>query len=143
MDLDKVRSIAEKARKWAERYVKRKPGYGYDEDLACLCAIASAYLCHQLQKNGVKAKIAENDSHCFIKIGDYAVDITATQFNDSQRAFAPVEIRPLAEMQVYDREWWRVQFVHKSAADLREHLIKRGWPQEQVPHFNLAVDRRS
>lgn len=70
---------------------------GDTDDLGCFCAISSAALKYALAKYGIESKFViglfydfediwdhnvddDDINHCWLEVGDYYIDITATQF---------------------------------------------------------------
>lgn len=140
----KIVSIATKARKWAEDYAKRNH---FKPNLACMCAIASAHLFEALTKEGLKAKIAYNSSHCFVLTNGYLVDITATQFNKVQYK-SPISlekvivvkynsIKPLPDY-IFPT-WWKVEHKFDSAWELYCQQQETNWPDYQCVQMDAIA----
>lgn len=78
LDLVAIQLIAEEVRQEIEQVAKQKGGMY--ANLCGLCAIASAELFKKLKKSGHSPRICFTYGHCFIRVGAYLVDVTATQF---------------------------------------------------------------
>lgn len=129
----KITSVAYKARKWAQTYADK---HGYDSDLGCMCAIASAHLFKLLTKAGIKAKLAYNSKHCFVLSNGYLVDITATQFlGCTTRCSLPLTEIVLVEKYSSIKQrpyWWTVEEKFDSIPALRDYQQETHWPEEQI-----------
>ncbi len=56
----------------------------FDDDWACSCLVCSWVLNQTLRSYGIKSELCiglyDGSDHAFVTVGDYVVDITATQF---------------------------------------------------------------
>lgn len=126
-DKDLVYLVALDVRAWAELYQKTSPGR-YWEGLGGLCGIASGKLMHDLAKVNVKAQYVIGNSHCYLYVGDYVVDITATQFYGG---FPKIMIEhkdsPVIQNSYWHKEW--------AVCDTMEEVDyqMRSWPEHQRP----------
>lgn len=83
-----IQTIAEKIRNKCEVFANSEEAQGYDfyndDDLGCMCAIASFVLARELKKNGISCKVVcgrfEGNDHCWVETDTKIIDITATQF---------------------------------------------------------------
>jgi len=125
--MDRVKPIAEAARWWAEE--KAQKDFAYDKDLMGLCAIASAKLFRDLQKESIPAQIhVWFGGHVFLTVEDYVVDITATQFPDFKTT--PVVI--LHEREATAFEYFTSDKSFTSDDALRKYQQKSRWPAYQI-----------
>ena len=94
----KVRSIIK------EHLISNPHNYYLDDDFTGCCGIASVWLKKVLRKQGIKSKLVVSKlggtkwdgCHVYLIVGDYLVDITATQFNKK-----PIVIKPLKNAKEY------------------------------------------
>jgi hypothetical protein len=122
----KVLEIARAARKWTEEFAIKNPHIGDPVDLSSYCAIAAGKLCSMLQEAGVDAKIANNDSHAFVLVDDYIVDITATQFGAPKKVMLVT-----AKMGTRFKWFWEIDKVHLNKTAFRSSQRLQGWPRCQ------------
>lgn len=127
---EKIRKIAGEAREWAERK-QRKYQFFFRADLCGMCAKASGYLFELLRKEGIKAKLAINDQHCFILVDDFIVDITATQFGRDK-----IYIIPLDEAEKQSYNHWRVKTTFENLDDIWSYQKAEGWAEHQMVVYN-------
>jgi hypothetical protein len=127
---DTVLAIATDVRYWAE-------GRSTNDDLNGWCAIASAELFRQLQKEEIPAEIhyslcrLDGEScHVYLLVDDHVVDVTATQFK--QLRDKPVVIMHSREAEAYD--FYNADEVFYSVEDLRAYQRKHRWPAEQIAY---------
>lgn len=87
----KVRSIALKVRKLIEDTAKHYNYDFFDKNLGCACAVSSFLLHKELKKNKIKSKFVwgffNNWPHCWNVIDNSILDITATQFGESDSVY--------------------------------------------------------
>lgn len=127
-NIEQVKKIAQQVRRWA---VKNRDNYDYSfpHDLGGMCAIAASQLWKRLTEAGIEAKLAIRnhgcESHCFVIVDDYIVDVTATQFG-----MEPIEIIP--KKQARKHWFWKHTKLHDTATELRTYQLKTGWPFEQL-----------
>lgn len=128
-NLQYVHAIATDVRYWAE---------GRNDcpttDLNGWCAIASAQLFRELERQGIKAEIHawvhrdSEEAHVYLVIDDHVVDVTATQFR--QFRDTPVLIMHHREAQQF--EYYQTVSVFHSVTELRAWQKKHRWPVDQV-----------
>jgi hypothetical protein len=123
-DLKKIELIAIKARVWAEDFARRN---GFSYNLGCMCAIASAHLFTELQEAGIEATISYNTRHCFVRCGEYLVDITATQFAHNNHKDVEIVKYKNRTKHLY----WTTQRKYTSIDKLRMTQQRVGWPENQ------------
>lgn len=127
--LNQIKQIATQTRRWAMRNRQRAK---VPSTLMGMCAIAAGELWSRLTKAGIQSKIAIRnvmcEGHCFVIVGEYLVDITATQFNGEMKA---VEIRHRAEARK-QYNFWRCTKIHDTANQLKQHQARTGWPNHQI-----------
>ena len=109
MKIDKAIQIAYKVRKQCEVFVNSEASKNYDfhkqDDLGCMCAVASFTLAFTLNKRNIEAKMIRGkffinndahkdededcfgDEHCWVEFRDKIIDITATQFDDVPKVY--------------------------------------------------------
>ena len=97
-----------------------------------LCAV-SAYLTFLYFKNrGFKAKIIHGNNHCWIEVGDYCLDMTATQFGIQE------EILLLKKKKFYEfveeESHYEINNVFDNEDDFKKEIIC--WISPQNP-FSL------
>lgn len=128
---DQIWAAAVQVRDWAERLSQRRQ-CSHRDDLCGYCAIASARLWSLLRSQGIPAELHEAETalgnHVFVVVDDHLVDVTATQFQDYRDQSVVICHRRWADHQW----WWRTVRVHESAADLRRHQSRVGWPRNQI-----------
>jgi len=127
---DTVLAVATDVRYWAE-------GRSRNDDLNGWCAIASAELFRQLQKEEIPAEIHYSldrhdgeSCHVYLVVDDHVVDVTATQFK--QLRDKPVVIMHSREAEAYD--FYNADEVFHSVEDLRAYQKKHRWPAEQIAY---------
>jgi hypothetical protein len=130
--LDTVRATAESVRFWAEG---RAEGTYKEGDLNGMCAIASAELWRQLNREGIAAEIHawlcpmdKQSAHVYLVVEDHVVDVTCTQFSKMRNI--PVFIEHVREAERFD--WYHSQEVFPSPAELIRWQKKGRWPADQV-----------
>jgi hypothetical protein len=136
-DLEKIREIGMKIRQVClEKYKKR-----FSSSLAECCAIASGRLYKELVKEGFKPVIVETTypidnqyGHCYILVNGYVLDVTATQFGQSEPVcFFEYGIHK-TEKEKFDFWYWYSdkQRYFNSLKELRNEQFKNNWPWEQI-----------
>lgn len=132
-----VRQLVEEAREWGfatARRTKRFDSY----DLACGCAIVSAYLFEQMTKRGYKnLTIILNYQHVFLLWHGWegksplVIDPTASQIRGYDGAlFATYDPSDTIPEQEWD--WWLIESEIYSVSDLRRIQKDLDWPAEQM-----------
>lgn len=126
-ELQIVKEVAHNVRAWAEKYAAKHRHY-FPVDLGGLCAIASRRIHAQLKRKGIPSTLHlyEGDwyGHCFVTVGNYVVDVTATQF----RVRGKVMVIPRASAK---REFWQSTKRFKSEKELLAYQRDIRWPTEQ------------
>jgi hypothetical protein len=136
-DLDKIREIGTKVRNIClDKYKNR-----FDSSLSACCAIASGRLFKELSKVGYKPIIIENQypddddyGHCYVMVEDYVIDVTATQFGQSE----PICLFKYGEHDEKDQEsywyWYNEnnRKTYNSVHELRQEQFRQNWPAEQI-----------
>src|SRR5258705_13818491 len=94
-ELSELLPITQRARYWAEDYVQEEWNEGnewFDNDLCGMCAIASAKLWLELKAVGYEPMIVWSPvEHFFVLLDGHVIDITATQYNESEIVILPLE----------------------------------------------------
>jgi len=140
VDLREVRSIARQARKWAEELAAKSRGE-VASDLCGLCAIAAGHLHKRLRAAGLPSVLAVNSGHCFVLLGGYVVDVTATQFQGYERR--RILIKKLMDLRnETEGRWqnhWRIEHTAVARRDMRKYQLDQGWdPHETVAAPSIA-----
>lgn len=122
-----IRSIAKTTRAWADKVA---PKHGIPKDLNCFCAIGAKRLYKDLKKAGLRAWIAVNDtdefdSHVFVVCNGYIVDITASQFGESDIFIKKIGSEPLSKH-------WNMNKIFNSERAFTRYLKETDWPLEQI-----------
>ena len=116
--------IAARTRKWCER-LNKEIGYFYEADLEGMCCIASVELHLRLAEVGIHSSIIANTEHCFLVVNKMIVDITATQFGQTDEIY----ITPyLAER----TGWWRRHRRFEDANSFIKWQKKVKWEESQI-----------
>ncbi len=126
---DRVMAIAQAVRR---KYEKANPAIA--ETLDCKCAIVSAELSDRLHKAGIEHTIHCARStgysswcHVFITIGRNLLDLTATQFGESES----IVYRPYHGKN--EPQWfWKNTKQFETAKQLIEFQRETGWPKCQI-----------
>lgn len=88
---DKYVRIARKARRACEIFAMSDEAVEYDfhnqEDLTCMCAIATFFLKDLFEKAGLKGNARQTRHHCFFETDGVVVDITFTQFGFKKKVY--------------------------------------------------------
>lgn len=101
--------------------------------LAGLCGI-SAYLCFlMLRKMNLPVVFRENDSHAFVSVDDFIIDLTAKQFNKNYPNVMVFNFKNGRKLQYYHE----THRVGTSASRIRQ--LFRIWPSDQIP-FNVIPE---
>lgn len=127
---DTVLAVATDVRYWAE-------GRSDNNDLNGWCAIASAELFRQLQKEEIPAEIHYSlchldgqSCHVYLVVDDHVVDVTATQFTEFRDK--PVLIMHSREAEAYD--FYVAKEIFNSAEALRIYQKKHRWVSDQIAY---------
>lgn len=131
-DIEAIRTIARRVRKWAEKKIEEHDGFGADLD--CFCAIGARELFRALckEKHFENVSICMNNDgisdHCFVMCDGYIVDITATQFSGN----AAVVVKPRENVNLERHPYWNITEECKSVRTFNKRLKETGWPEEQM-----------
>jgi len=135
----KVVVLARKARKTAENIAER-------EDLPYrmngMCARASAILFELLRAADIKALICFGRHHCYLKVDELVVDITATQFGYSRVFIVPEnelysQLSEVHQLQLLDgTSYWNYEDdrVFNNITDAMYFQRQLDWPEKQMIH---------
>lgn len=146
----RIKRIADNVRMWAEEMQDRNQRW--DEDLSCMCGIASYELFKRLKRAGLKPTMCfANVGHAFIQCKGYTIDVTATQFygmyykdsedEESLGEWEAVEIRP-ADEAPKAAQFWDVYI--KAKGDKAILKIFEDWPAYQVhPTLLRKINRHA
>lgn len=132
MDKKTLNSIKRQAR-WVRKWAEKE--YPKTSTLSQKCAICSWILLQRLKSFHVNAMFVINSFqfHCYVKVDDFIVDVTATQFNCEEKVFPKVMVVPQEEatFEYYDMPIWEDQFSSDDPEKIRSYLRK--WPRDQQP----------
>lgn len=129
-----VVECASQAREWAvasSSQASRNAG-----SLIGLCAHAAAELQERLVAKGFKPVIhvledrRDGLHHCYVALGSLVVDVTATQFEESEQ---PIVVIDRKLIDVVRTPWWAIGTTVEDRSELIDFLDERGWPKEQIP----------
>jgi len=143
--LSKIKRIAKDVRKWAERLQEQEQLW--DNNLGCMCAIASYELFKRLRKARLDPTICftngDDGGHAFISCQGHIVDVTATQFT---RKIPKVIVIPVKEIDYMTYEFWRPGTRAKSKKRFLDEIS--GWPSYQIhpelrPEIKTKPERHS
>jgi hypothetical protein len=129
--VNKIRAIAKEARRWVERICeldRKSKDREFSRDCCGTCGIASAHLFTLLEKAGMKAEIAEGTWHAFVVCEDLLIDVTATQFRDTEHKYPPVVIKKLSDVK-QTQYWWVIKREHENIRSFA--YSQRNWPRKQ------------
>lgn len=144
--LNKIKRIARDVRVWAEKLQEEQQQW--DDNLGCMCVIASYELFKRLHKARLDPTICfadcDNYGHAFIRCRGYVVDVTATQF---ARKIDKVSIVPIKGIDYKTFEFWKPGVKVKSKRrllsevsfwprdQLHPELVNEVWGPESEPHL--------
>ena len=102
------------------------------QDLCGYCAIASArlsqvFISHRIEHT-IHMRNSEGECHVYLVVEDHVVDVTATQFSE----FDDQKVVILHTKEAEQYEFYGSDAEFNTAAELRKHQIKTGWPMGQV-----------
>ena len=136
-------TLVEEARAWGKATARRTRRFDED-DLACGCAIVTAYLFQRMEKRGYRnMAIIMNSDHVFMMWTDWQggdssqiggttliIDPTASQIRGySSALYATPSTDKIPEEQW---GWWKVEKMVDSVKELIAAQNHFGWPDEQV-----------
>jgi len=128
--LQKIRTIANNTRRWAEKEADKE---GFDpETLSCFCARGAAELFRRLKRAGLSPRLAyayDGDcwAHIYVRCERYLIDITASQFGHPN-----VVVRHTNDITNEGWYWTEVVNTFESVEDLQRTQEELGWPEEQI-----------
>jgi hypothetical protein len=127
MSMLKINLIAEEVRKWAEKLQRKEQRW--DDDLTCMCGIASFELFKRLKKSGFSPVFVVNETqeHAFIICNKLIIDVTATQFGYDEIEIMDVDC-------VSDSTIWSVGDMTDNVQDIITSMILWPWDQRH-PDF--------
>ena len=120
----KIYNISRKCRKRLEKYAR---DFNFPDTLEELCAISSATLFEEFKKHNIKSEIIGNSFHCFIRIEDRIVDLTATQFGIQ---YPKILITKHEKMS--DNLYYKEEKTFTSVKRLYNWQYKKEWPNRQL-----------
>lgn len=129
--LSTVRKIAHRVRRWAEKIAQKYPDYFGEEDLSCLCGVASGKLLWTLKQAGIKAQIAVSECHAFVLWNGYVVDITATQIPYGREKVEIFKESMIDEMNDHDLWWYDIKRKFNSITAFINFQREVDWSIEQ------------
>lgn len=122
---DELFSVASEVRQEVEILAVQK---GFPKNLIGACAHGAVLLHKALKKVGFQSKIKYNRGHCFVVVGDYIVDVTASQFGESN-----VVVLNTKEIPYCLPRYWAKGVEVEDEAEFIEGLKKDVWPLHQIP----------
>jgi len=133
--LDVIHKCAEETRRWAEANANELQR---ERELWGMCARASAHLLVRLRARGLDAVVhvarVPMGGHAFVQVGEYIVDVTATQFSEwLDQEYKPIEVFPAAHRYRAGAAWaGTILRTYKRPTALRAWQAANGWPEEQT-----------
>lgn len=115
-DLEKLVGLARIARAAFERFAAKD---NWKPDLGGLCYDATCFLRRMAAAQGIATDAGMGRGHWFVLHGDTVVDITSTQFGQSDR----VAVLPLAEAQKRG-PWWELLERSSALPDAEDRISK-------------------
>lgn len=131
----KILAIATDVRNWADLYAEE---HRMSQNLCGMCAIASAELWRELVDAKFKPIIGvwtdQEDihwmvSHVFIKLDDYVLDVTATQFNGMEDIPVYFAHHRTAEAR---GKWYNHTHIFETPGHLIKWQKKTGWNINEI-----------
>ena len=126
--LKSIQFIAKDTRKWAKNVAD---DYGSNDDLFCMCAITSFEIFSILAQNGFNPEFVHNNSHCFVEVNGYVVDITARQFSHRFPNIIACKRNKLPKSKLGHSSIWESRFRCTTPKEIKKSL--KDWPYEQLP----------
>jgi hypothetical protein len=127
--MDQIKIIARETRRVCENFAARSKRYDFSKcrDLTGMCASASLILKEVYSFYGYCVEFWEKNTeccgHCWVKIGDLNIDITASQFEGPK-----VYIGKKA----FQIKGWGKFHKIKHKEKISETLYRLGWPKSQL-----------
>lgn len=129
MNRRQIRNALKEARTVLEVYSSRQGKHFRRDDLNCMCGISSYVLFLFFKALGERPVFCMNDNHCFLRVGEYWVDLTLTQFN-SKCPSVWFRKRPYTK----DDGYGNVHRASETGRTLKKiRRMFRGWPHDQNP----------
>lgn len=113
-----------------EQYVFRQRQSWNAESLSCMCGISTYVLFVTFKKMGYKPMFCMNDDHCFLRMGDYWIDLTLTQF-DTKFPKVYCQKNPHGPYGNHDTNMHRISKKARTITKLQRMF--RAWPKDQNP----------
>ena len=136
---EKILSIARETRKHVKSFIGRNEDIYFDvntKTLECGCGIASSILLKRLHASGYdSANIFDTDSHAFIIVEGYLLDITATQFKGFERKAVLFELYDDFLKSGRSPNIQQIWGDGKSSKSTSHFIMKQkadAWPEEQI-----------
>ena len=129
MNLKLVRVALKEARKNLEGYATKQGWHFRTYKLNCMCGISTYILFVFFKELGYRPTLCMNDNHCFLKLGNYWVDLTLTQFNIKCPSVW-FKRRPYRKDDGYGNVH-RITWKGKTIPKVRKMF--RRWPKDQNP----------
>lgn len=136
INMEDIRLIAKKARKaleiFAESHDSVHEDYHKSNDLQSMCAVGSVFLSKLFEKHGHDVQIYELSfrcgGHCFIRVNELAVDLTATQFKNVKRKVVIKDFRHYISWFMCQTNWMIYSMIEFNGKD---------WPKAQYPRKEI------
>jgi hypothetical protein len=107
---------------------------GFPADLHRFCALAAMDLFRSLRADGLPARFAVGENHCFCLVGALIVDTATSQFTNAD----PVEGVWIASSidpdMLADPGVWRVTATFDTEHDILAAEFWSSWPEDERPH---------
>lgn len=129
MNVRRIRKVLAEARAILEVYSSRQGAHFRKDDLNCMCGISSYVLFLYFKGLNLRPTFCMNDYHCFIRLGEYWVDLTLTQFN-SKCPSVWFRRRPYTKNDGYGNVHRAIQ---KARSIKKIRRLFRAWPHDQNP----------
>lgn len=130
MNHRRIRKVLQDARAMLEVYASKQGQHYRHRDLNCMCGISSYMLFQFFKKMGLHPMFCMNKHHCFLRVGEYWVDLTLTQFdNNAPRIW--FRKRPYNKMTDSGKKIHRQSKNGRTIKKIRRMFW--GWPSDQNP----------
>ena len=134
--MDDIRLIAKKTRKALEIFAHSHDSvhehYHKATNLHSMCAVGAVFLSKLLEKNGHDVQVYELSfrcgGHCFVRVNELAIDLTATQFKNIKRKVVIKDFRHYISWFMSQTEWMINSMIEFDGKD---------WPKEQYPRQEI------
>jgi hypothetical protein len=127
-----VREIAHDVRKWAELLYETECNDEWSSDLCGLCGIASAELTTRLQSAGYPAKFILGFGHCWVKLDNKYIDVTATQFFTVEDEVVICNVSKPRKY-LHSRILKKPLMEFDDVQEAQDYMELIGWPPGQQP----------